>query len=76
MEKIFIKNKYKCPANIIAIFVNAILLLIAPPSDLGDWVFKIIELIAFINILISSWKWRFTYDIPISKLFNDTQVNK
>lgn len=76
MKQLHSKRKYKCPATIIAFISNVILLLVVPPNDLGDWFFKIVESLAVIKILITSWKWRSLNVTAIIPFLNATQVNK
>jgi len=76
MKKTNLKRDYKCPTNIIAIGINTALILIIPSSDLIDWVFRIIELLTFIKIWMTSWKWRISNGIPTLFFLNTPKINK
>lgn len=65
MKKTNSNRNYKCPANIMAVSINAALVLIVPSNDLIDWLFRIVELLAFIKIGMTSWKWRISNAGPI-----------
>jgi len=57
MKKFSLKIIYKRAAGIMAIVINAVLFVVAPPNDFGDWFLQIVEFIAFAEILMTSWKW-------------------
>ena len=59
---LLLKRRYNRIANFVAVTISAVLFLIEPPSDLDDWFFKVIEFIAFIVILITTWRWRLDTD--------------
>ena len=76
MKQINLTSKYRCPANILAIIVNAIFMLAAPPSDFGDCFFKLIECLALIKVVIASWKWRNSNNVFTALHLGNTQIKK
>jgi len=57
MKKTSKKRKYQSLLNTMTFIGNAIVLLVAPANDLGDYFFKMVECMALIKIGLTSWKW-------------------
>lgn len=76
MKNSYLNKKSKCPARIIVIITNAVVLLVGSSSDLLDCLFKMVELIAFIKTVITFYKWYTSKSRSIALGMNTNQANK